>query len=144
MDHWVYVISPHIYGAPTNDMTDFNDKFIDNLNKISNKSSFVCGDFNIDLLKSDKHNPTKVFIDQLFGAGYYPLITKPTRITITSYTLIDNIYTNELCVPIDNGILVNDISDHLPIFTFINFGDCVVKTYPSFDPIAAPPPPPRY
>ena len=32
-----------------------------------------------------------------------------------------------MCVPIDNGILVNDISDHLPIFTFITFGDCIEK-----------------
>ena len=55
------------------------------------------------------------------------MITKPTRITTISYTLIDNIYTNELCVPIDNGILVNDISDHLPIFTLIKFCDCIEK-----------------
>ena len=26
-----------------------------------------------------------------------------------------------------NCILVNDISDHLPIFTFIKFGDCIEK-----------------
>ena len=69
---------------------------MDNLNKINKKNSFICGDFNIDLLKNDSHIQTKTFVDQLFGAGYYPLITKPTRISLTSQTLIDNICTNKL------------------------------------------------
>ena len=63
------------------------------------------------------------FVNQLFSNGYYPLITKPTRITASSKTLIDNIYTNELCFPVVCGILLNDISDHLPIFTCIRYDD---------------------
>ena len=84
-----YIWSQCIYRAPNNDMTDFNEKCMDNLNMISTKSSFVCGDFNIDLLKSDQHNPTTIFIDQLFGAGYYPLITKTN-----SYYNINKLYFN--------------------------------------------------
>jgi len=46
-------------------------------------------------------------------------ITKPTRITPSSSTLIDHIYTT---LPLDNvtpGILINDLSDHLAIFVLI-------------------------
>ena len=32
-------------------------------------------------------------------------------------TLIDNIFTNELTNQIISGLLINDISDHLPIFS---------------------------
>ena len=31
-------------------------------------------------------------------------------------TLIDNIYSNHNYIPISNGLLYNDISDHLPVF----------------------------
>ena len=43
---------------------------------------------------------------------------KPTRITKSTATLIDNLFTNNLSKTEHlNGILFNDISDHLPIFT---------------------------
>ena len=47
-----------------------------------------------------------------------PLITKPTTITKSTATLIDNIFTNNANKTGHlSGILLNDISDHLPIFT---------------------------
>ena len=49
----------------------------------------------------------------LFGLGYMPLITKATRITDHTATLIDQIYTN---VP-------HAITDHLPVF-------CTVRNRP--------------
>ena len=51
----------------------------------------------------------------------YPLIDKPTRVTDSSATLIDNIFTNELCHNLTCGILFNDISDHLPIFVLCEY-----------------------
>ena len=47
----------------------------------------------------------------------YPLIDKPSIITQYSATLIDNIFTNELTNQIISGLLINDISGHLPIFS---------------------------
>ena len=45
------------------------------------------------------------------------LITKPTRLTMSSYTCIDNIFTNVIDKPIIPCILFfSDITDHLPIF----------------------------
>ena len=96
--------------------------FIDTLNTILsdsryNSSLFVCGDFNIDLLKNGEHVGTTKFIDAMYSIGLYPLIDKPSRITQYSATLIDNIFTNELTNQIISGLLINDISDHLPIFS---------------------------
>ena len=45
----------------------------------------------------------------------FPVITRPTRITHTSATLIDNIFLDlKLKGQTINKILVDDISDHLP------------------------------
>ena len=46
----------------------------------------------------------------------YPLISKPTRITSSTATLIENIFTNNLEQSMSSGILYTDLSDHLPIF----------------------------
>ena len=47
-----------------------------------------------------------------------PTITKPTRITPTSATLIDNIYVRHNCPSIFSGIIPYNISDHFPVFCF--------------------------
>ena len=47
-----------------------------------------------------------------------PLINKQTRITAHSATLIDNKLTNNLGCKQFNGIVISDISDHLPVFVY--------------------------
>ena len=47
----------------------------------------------------------------------FPLIDRPSRITEYSATLIDNIFSNNLNEQKSNGLLKNDISDHLPVFS---------------------------
>lgn len=49
--------------------------------------------------------------------GLYPKITEPSRITPHCATLIDNIFTNDIENNTLRGLLINDISDHLPFFT---------------------------
>ena len=44
----------------------------------------------------------------------FPLINKPSRITNHSATLIDNIFSNAFGISHNSGIVVNDLSDHLP------------------------------
>ena len=76
------------------------------------------GDFNIDLLKYECCSYSNNFFNQLSSSGYMPLITKPTRVTKSTATLIDNIFTNNANkTGHQSGILLNDISDQLPIFT---------------------------
>ena len=52
----------------------------------------------------------------LLSLGFMPIITKPTRITDHTATLIDHIYTNTPEKLIKSGICLADISDHLPVF----------------------------
>ncbi|CAH3039726.1 unnamed protein product, partial [Pocillopora meandrina] len=73
-------------------------------------------DFNLDLLQYNHHVPTQEFIDSLFSHAFLPLISNPTRLTSYSATLIDNIFTNNLAPSVYSGIILNDLSDHLPVF----------------------------
>ena len=59
----------------------------------------------------------------------YPLISKPTRITSSSATLIDNIFTNNLEYNMVSGIFYADLSDHLPVFQITILK---LATYPPF------------
>ena len=51
-------------------------------------------DFNIDLLKKEVYMPIRDYFNLLFSHSFLPQIVKPTRITPTTATLIDNIFTN--------------------------------------------------
>ena len=54
------------------------------------------GDFNLDLLNTDSHSVTNECINTSLSHMLYPLISKPTRITSYSTTLIDKIFTNNI------------------------------------------------
>ena len=56
------------------------------------KGAYICGDFNIDLLKYENNKYTRDFVDTLFSYCLFPLTDKPTRITSTSITFIDNTF----------------------------------------------------
>ena len=102
-------------------MSDF---FLEIIRNYRNKTIYLCGDFNIDLLQSDKNNSISNCIDHLYSMGLHPLITRPTRITCQSKTLIDNIFTSDVTSQchIQSGLLINDTSDHLPIFQMTDIG----------------------
>ena len=51
--------------------------------------------------------------------GVFQLITKPTRVTENSTSLIDHIFPDALSDPIFSGIILNDISDHFIIYCAI-------------------------
>ena len=82
----------------------------------TNCDIYLCGDFNINIL-NETNNVTNEFLQCLYSLCMFPLINKPMRITSHSATLVDNIFTNAFGIGHNSGILVNDLSDHLPIFT---------------------------
>ena len=104
------------------DLTDFNcnylNKLLENISK-EQKSIFLIGDFNVNLLNYNKHNQTNEFLDSLASNSFIPLILQPTRITSHSNTLIDNIFSNVFDPDIVSGNLTATISDHLPQFAII-------------------------
>ncbi|KAK2181449.1 hypothetical protein NP493_397g00017 [Ridgeia piscesae] len=60
--------------------------------KVENKQCYIMGDFNINLTNYGSHTETQDYIDAMFQHSFIPLINKPTRITTTTATVIDNIY----------------------------------------------------
>ena len=72
------------------------------------------GDFNLNLMNYQSHNLTGEFLDMMYSNTFFPLITRPTRITSHSATLIDNIFQNSLETNLLSSLLFTDISDHLP------------------------------
>ena len=107
-----------LYRPPDAPLNDFNRSVEDILSAISfeNKLSYIMGDFNINIFNSHSHQPTNEFINLMTSNSLYPLISKPTRITSSAATLIDNIFTNNLELNMNSGILYADLSDHLPVF----------------------------
>ena len=109
-----------VYRPPGGKLSDFNDALNDILAAVKSekKTCYLMGDWNINLLSFDTHVDTSSFVDMMYSYGYLPLINRPTRVTKTSASIIDNIFTNEPTASIDSsqGILVTDISDHFPIF----------------------------
>ena len=73
------------------------------------------GDFNLNLMNYQNHTVTGKFLDGLYSNAFVPMITCPTRITSHTATLIDSIFTNHF--ESASGLLLTDISDHLPIFS---------------------------
>ena len=72
------------------------------------------GDFNLNLINYQSHNLTGEFLDMMYFNTFFPLITRPTRITSHSATLIDNRFQNSLETNLLSSLLFTDISDHLP------------------------------
>ena len=61
------------------------------------------------------HANTSDLMAEFTTSGFVPTITKPTRVTHTSATLIDNLYYKGFSKQFTlSGIITTDISDHFP------------------------------
>ena len=106
--------------TPENDFIDQYSKFLCDLKKKEHKGIVIGLDHNLDLLKSTKHAPTDRFITANLSLGLVPTITRLTQITRNSAMLIDNIFISQTWLEnFECGILVDDMSDHLPIIVSI-------------------------
>ena len=114
------VIIGVIYRPPNQDISSFNDKMNNNVNIVrrENKTCYLLGDYNINILNYASHVQTAQFVDMMSSNGFLPLITRPSRVTATSATLIDNIFTNNIGDKNHSvqGLFITDISDHFSVF----------------------------
>ena len=79
-------------------------------------NAIITGDFNYNLFNVKHHEETETFYSEMITNSYKPLITKPTRVTDNSSTLIDHIWTNDMSYDkIESKVLITDITDHLPV-----------------------------
>ena len=108
-----------VYRPPKASIVDFNESLKSVIDCLSaeKKHIYLAGDFNINLLNTNSHKPSSDFIEILFSNSLFPSINKPTRVTQSSATIIDNIFVNNLLnKSVTSGILADPISDHLPVF----------------------------
>ena len=94
---------------------DYLNELLDKLPK-ENKTIFLLSDFNINLLNCDIHPPSNEFLDSLSSYYFLPQILQPGRVTSSSKTSIDNIFSNMAVANIISGNLPVSISGHLPQF----------------------------
>ena len=88
---------------------------------LTGKSLFLMGDYNVNVLQCNENNHVDDFLNMLMSFSLLPLITKPTRVTETTSTLIDNIFSNSRHFP-SSGIIISDLSDHVPVYTKVGWG----------------------
>ena len=100
-------------------LISFIDKFSDFQTQINNYKceSYIFTDSNIDILRFEHHEQTNEFLSLCLANGFLSLITRPTRISRTIATCLDQIYTNSTNVKFESGVLLNKISDHFLVFT---------------------------
>ena len=87
----------------------------------TNFNIVLAGDYNLNLLKINENEICCEFFDLLTSHSLFPHITLPTRLTNGGGTLIDNLLCklNKSIKKNTAGILLNQLSDHLPCFTLL-------------------------
>ena len=100
--------------------------FIDNLcdilndNELRNKNIIVTGDLNVNILNNSPQ--ANLLLNTLQAFYMLPLITQPTRFSHDSNvppSLLDQIWTNKPIICTESGIILFDLTDHLPTFSHI-------------------------
>ncbi|XP_065684072.1 uncharacterized protein LOC136096582 [Hydra vulgaris] len=109
-----------IYRHPSMDISEFIKSYLiplfEKLCMEKNKTTFLIGDFNVDLLLANSDNFVSEFLDTIALNNFLPFISLLTRITNHSKTLIDNIFSNATSTNIFAGNFTSTVSDHLPQF----------------------------
>ena len=121
-----------IYRPPHNVFDSFLHNLDTCLEKLAaeNKHNYLLGDFNIDL--SVPHdNQSHQLMNTLSSYDLYPHIDKATRITPTTHSLLDNIFSTDINNK-SNGIIYYDISDHLPIFMISRSNTPIIREKDKF------------
>ena len=117
-----------IYRSPNTNIALFNKYIEDHLKRIGHKRNILCRDFNIDLLENDLHLDTSAFLELFYSHGMFPVINRPIRIVAKTATLINNIFLNDLKQQTESGIIISDISDHLPVFVMMDIRKSSTKS----------------
>ena len=113
-----------IYRPPNDDLNiceTFLKKILSNSTAV-NKSFFIAGNFNVNLLHFETSKKVQSFVNLMFEFSMIPTINKPTRVTKHTATAIDNIITN--CIINSNfksARVKTDLSEHFPIIFITEF-----------------------
>ena len=112
------IIIGNIYRPPQFSHTSFHDyleKLLDTLEK-EEKTTILGGDFNYNLLELNENQQVLSFNNLLSSYGFFPTIVRPTRTQNGKHSLLDNLFVNDCSIVKKSGIVIEDLSDHLPVF----------------------------
>ena len=103
------------YHPPSSSFRQFQQSLESILHKVTvieGKDVILGGDFNTDLSKINENN-VKDLLDTLLTYGLFPTVSKPTRVTESCSSLLDNFFSSNLTTQsIETGVITSDISDH--------------------------------
>ena len=124
----------NVYRSPSNNAQKFNSILDETLNKLrrhSKKLILMAGDFNVDLIKHDTDVNSQNLINTTASHGFVQVISRPTRITDHSATLIDHVYTNKAHKVKGSSVIALDLSDHLATYISISLDPSYDRANPS-------------
>ena len=114
----------NVYRSPSRSPEAFNSLYETILQKLhrhsKNKLMYILGDFNQDLIKYDSDSNSQNLVDTAASHGLVQIVSRPTRITDKSATLIDHVYTNNLDSTLSCNIFTMDLTDHLATHTKVS------------------------
>ena len=113
------IIVAVIYRPPSTNVHSFIAE-VDQLIQLITKHKNILGDFNIDLLKMSSGSSSADFYNLMASHFLLPAFAKPTKCTNGTSTAIDNIFTNLPLNKCRRRLLIDDLSDHFPIFLTTN------------------------
>jgi len=82
-------------------------------------SIYLTGDTNLDVLQHSSSSQISDYINVLTSYGMLQVITKPTRCTDHSATIIDHMITNANHSAFESLVFTSRVSDHFPILLFV-------------------------
>ena len=116
------IILCNMYRSPSGNLTLFMDSLGNMLQLLSNhrnKHIVFVSDSNVDILKYGQSNTATQLVDCFSEHGFVPVISKPTRITDHTCSLIDHIFLNNCQAITKSGVITETLSDHMAVFVTI-------------------------
>ena len=114
-----------IYRHPNylnSDISEFNKYLDSTLSKLvkEKKEIYICGDFNIDLLKMNDFPTYLEFYTLLNSHGLLPFIVQPSRVVSNQVpSLIDNIFSTNISDAVSSGNIYLTLSEHFSKFASV-------------------------
>ena len=105
---------PKMYVNQINNILNLNNLLKKNYQE--QKTVFVLGYFDIDLMHYNEHEPANEFLDSFASNFYLPYIIQLSRYKTHSRTLTDNVSSNAISTEIISDNSAATISDLLPQF----------------------------
>ena len=115
----------NVYRSPSKSVEKFTnllDSVLKSIERHSRKHTLITGDFNVDLIKYNNDMVSQNLVAVMEKYGFVQLVSRPTRVTDHSATLIDHAYTNDILNTTSCHVITANISDHLATVTTLYLG----------------------